>query len=76
VNLDTLIREALNLPAAQRAALARALIHSLDDADADPAASEAAWAEQIARRVADIDVGRVTGRPAEAVLNELRARYG
>jgi putative addiction module component (TIGR02574 family) len=77
VNLDTLSREVLNLPMAQRAALARALIHSFDDdADADPAAIEAAWAEEIARRVAEVHAGRVTGRPAELVFNESRAEDG
>ena len=75
--LDTLTREALNLPAAQRAALARTLIHSLDeDADPDATAVEAAWEEEIARRVDDVEAGRVTGRPAEIVLKEMRAKYG
>ena len=76
-NLDTLTREALSLPAAQRAALARTLIHSLDeDTDPDAAAVEAAWDQEIARRIADVEAGRVTGRPAEIVLKEMRAKYG
>ena len=76
-NFDTLSREALNLPAAQRAALARTLIQSLDeDADPDAAAVEAAWDEEIARRIADVESGRVTGRPAEIVLKEMRAKCG
>ena len=65
--LDTLSRQVLNLPAAQRAALAHTLMQSLDeDADPDAAAVEAAWDEEIARRLADVESGRVTARPAEA----------
>jgi putative addiction module component (TIGR02574 family) len=75
--LDTLSREALALPAAQRAALARTLIRSLDeDADPDAAAVGAAWDEEIARRIADVESGRVTARPDEIVLKEMRAKYG
>ena len=75
--LDTLSRQVLNLPVAQRAALARTLIHSLDeDTDPDAAAVEAAWDQEIARRIADVEAGRVTGRPAEIVLKEMRAKCG
>lgn len=76
-NLETISRDALGLPVQQRAALARALIRSLDEGpEPDEAAVEAAWDEEIARRVNEIESGRVTGRPADAVLKDLRAKYG
>ena len=51
-----LLEEALRLPAEARAALAGSLLESLDeDCDED---AEAAWAEEIARRVQAIDSGR------------------
>ncbi|MBN9522636.1 addiction module protein [bacterium] len=37
---------------------------------------EAAWAEEINRRVADIDAGRVKMIPAEEVMARLKAKYG
>jgi len=51
-----LLEEALRLPAEARAALAGSLLESLDqDCDED---AEAAWAEEISRRVKAIDSGR------------------
>jgi len=52
-----LLKKALSLPVAERADLAGSLIESLDETH-DPAV-EAAWDEEIARRMADIDSGRV-----------------
>jgi putative addiction module component (TIGR02574 family) len=55
------VQELLNLPAEERAALAAALLDSLDppaDADAD-----AAWDEEIRRRVDDVTAGRVSTLP-------------
>jgi len=56
-----LFEDALKLPPELRAALAGSLIESLDhqiDEDA-----EAAWADEIARRLEDLDSGRVKGIP-------------
>lgn len=52
-----LLEKALRLPPEGRAALAARLIESLD-AEADPDA-EAAWTSEIARRVGEIDSGKV-----------------
>ena len=60
------------LPTNERAELAHLLLQSLDDSqDAD---AEAAWEQEITRRVAEIESGRATGRPAEEVMAELRRR--
>jgi putative addiction module component (TIGR02574 family) len=65
--------EALQLGDADRAELARALIQSLDsESDADV---EAAWDHELEQRLKRIDSGESTGRPAEDVLNELRAKH-
>jgi len=52
---EKLIEEALQLPEEARAALAGILLESLDG-PVDPGA-EAAWAEEIDRRVAKLDTG-------------------
>ena len=52
-----LLLEVMKLPAEARAALAGSLLESLDDnVDED---AEAAWAAEIAKRVAEIDQGLV-----------------
>jgi putative addiction module component (TIGR02574 family) len=54
-NRKRLLEEALTLPAEERAALAGALIESLDAAvDEDV---EAAWSEEIRRRLERVDAG-------------------
>ena len=66
--------EALRLSNEERAALARDLIVSLEDAPYDPAEEvEAAWADEIRRRVARVRAGE-PGIPANDVLTEARAR--
>jgi len=60
-----LLEEALKLPPEARAAIAGRLIESLDEhVDED---AEAAWAKEIARRIEEVDSGRVRTVPwAEA----------
>jgi putative addiction module component (TIGR02574 family) len=52
-----LLKKALSLPVSERADLAGSLIESLDDAQDESVA--AAWDEEVARRMADIDSGAV-----------------
>ncbi len=63
-----LLKKALSLPVAERADLAGSLIESLDETH-DPSV-EAAWDEEIQRRMADVDSGKV--RPTS--LDEARRR--
>jgi len=66
----TLAKEALRMPAGQRAKLAHVLIQSLDtERDAD---AEQQWDAAIARRVEEIREGRVRGVPAAKVLGRCR----
>ena len=56
-----LVEKALSLPVEARAALAGSLIESLDESVDEDA--EAAWAEEIARRVRDLDSGEAKTIP-------------
>lgn len=67
-----LLQDALELSADERAALAAALIETLDEGPVD-ADVEAAWAAEIERRIAEIDSGAVKPIPwAEARARILR----
>lgn len=67
-----LLQKALALPEADRAALAGSLLESLDQVvDAD---AEHAWQDEIARRISDLDSGKVRTVPWEEVRGKLTAR--
>jgi len=69
---EQVLQSALGLGPNERAEIAASLIASLDpqmDADTD-----AAWAEEIKRRVESIDQGEVQLIPADDVLRSMRAR--
>jgi putative addiction module component (TIGR02574 family) len=62
--------EVLALPEQDRAFLARQLIASLDDnVDAD---AETQWQEVIGRRSREIEEGKVSCRPVEQVVRDIR----
>jgi len=63
VKTDTskLLEKVLKLPVEARAALAGSLIESLDEVIDEDA--EAAWAEEIARRVRELDSGKAKTIP-------------
>ncbi len=63
-----LLKKALSLSVEERADLAGSLIESLDDSEDDSVA--AAWDEEIARRMAELDSGKV--KPVS--LEEARRR--
>jgi len=63
-----LLKKALSLPVSERADLAGSLIESLDNSQDESVA--AAWDEEVARRMADIDSGAV--KPVS--LEEARRR--
>ena len=56
-----ILEEALRLPVEARAALAGSLIESLDEAVDENV--EAAWADEIAQRIADLDSGKAKTIP-------------
>jgi len=60
------LKRALALPPEARAAIAGTLLESLDENPPDPGV-EAAWSEEIARRIEELDSGKVKPIPwAEA----------
>ena len=74
-----IIASALRLPVAEREQVVDALRDSLIDDTLDhgphdaPDEVEAAWSEEIARRLADIDAGRITTISAEEAERMIRA---
>ena len=66
--------EALRLPVEARAALASRLIESLDDSVDEDA--EAAWGEEIAQRIQDLDKGKVKAVPWSSARRQILGRTG
>jgi putative addiction module component (TIGR02574 family) len=64
-----LLKKALSLPVAERADLAGSLIESLDNTKDESV--KAAWDEEIARRMDDLDSGKVT----PVSLEDARRRF-
>jgi putative addiction module component (TIGR02574 family) len=67
-----LLQKALSLSEEERAELAGSLLDSLD-ASVDQAA-EAAWNEEIARRIEDLDSGKAKTIPWEAVRSRISSK--
>jgi putative addiction module component (TIGR02574 family) len=65
--------QALSLPLAERAALAKRLLASLDETD--EAENERIWVEEAERRYQEYLKGRVTSRPASEVFHDAFARF-
>ena len=72
--LSELLEKALALSTQDRGLLIDRLIASLDDEPAEQGI-EAAWDEEIKRRVDDIRSGRVKTIPGEQVLQELAEEF-
>lgn len=66
------LQQALRLPAEARAALAGHLIESLDDSVDEDA--EAAWSKEIARRIDDLDKGKVKTVPWSVARRQILGR--
>jgi putative addiction module component (TIGR02574 family) len=71
--VSELLEKALALSTQERGTLIDRLIASLDDEPAEEGV-EAAWDEEIKRRVDDVRSGRVKTIPGEQVLARLKAR--
>ena len=67
-----ILKDALALPAEARAAVAGSLLESLDDQIDEGA--EAAWEAEIARRLDDLDKGKVKLIPWATVRRRLMGR--
>lgn len=67
--VDELSQRALELPPEERVRLAERLLATVHEVDAEV---DAAWDEEIKRRLAEIDNGTVELIPAEEVFAEVR----
>jgi putative addiction module component (TIGR02574 family) len=67
-----ILKRALAQPAEVRAAIAGSLLESLDEGPADQGV-EAAWSEEIDRRIQEIDSGKVQLIPYEEVRRRMAA---
>lgn len=68
---NELLKRALNLPVADRAELAGSLIESLDSAEDESV--KAAWEEEVARRMQELDSGAVKPVTLEQARRRLRS---
>jgi putative addiction module component (TIGR02574 family) len=71
--VSEILKKALALPPEARASIAGSLLESLNDSPADEGI-EAAWSEEIKRRIGEIDSGKVQMIPYEEVRRRLAAR--
>lgn len=67
--VDELSQKALELPPEERVRLAEKLLATVHEVDAEV---EAAWDQEIQRRLAEIDSGTAKLIPAEEVFAEVR----
>lgn len=75
VTLEQIVRDVRDLPVQEREQLLAELIRDLEPRDdASPEEIEKAWDTEIARRLEEIDSGKVKGIPAEEVFARLRAK--
>ena len=75
--LEQVAEEALGLSLADRSALTRILIQTLDSAPAEDAAEvQQEWQVEVEKRVDEILASRVKSVPGGEVFAKLRAKYG
>lgn len=72
MDLPDLETEALKLPVTERARLAETLLESLDVLSEDE--HRRLWADEAARRDAELDADPSRGRPADEVFRDARSR--
>lgn len=71
-NFDEILSAALSLPPGARAMLADHLLESLNGEDQKRI--DALWADEIERRIREVDEGKVTPIPGDQVMDRLRSR--
>lgn len=69
---EQMLEDAKRLSPEERVWLAEELLRSVGTAE--QAEMDAAWAEEIERRIDALDAGHVQTRPADEVIRELRAQ--
>jgi putative addiction module component (TIGR02574 family) len=72
MSTDQILKEALALPAEEKAKLAEELLSSLDDAA--QAEIDKAWAEEVESRIEAYDRGELKAEPLEDVIKDMKQR--
>ncbi len=72
-DVESILVAALRLPAAARAAVVAELIESLDEPEQAAEDVEAAWADEIQQRLAEVDAGLVTPIPWPEARRRIRS---
>jgi putative addiction module component (TIGR02574 family) len=75
VTIDQIIAETKSWPAARVEELVGRLVQTMDGPQIDPDIDQA-WKEEVRRRVAEIEEGKVEMIPGEQVSAELRKMLG
>lgn len=70
--IEDVLRQVLQMPESDRAFLVERLIASLAPEEAADPDAEAAWQNEIARRIADLESGRVTAVQWDAARERIR----
>jgi putative addiction module component (TIGR02574 family) len=70
-DVSELLKKALSLPAEARAALAGSLLESLDETV--DASAEEEWTQEIARRIRELDSGKVKPIPWAVARRQISA---
>jgi putative addiction module component (TIGR02574 family) len=73
MTIEDIRKEVLRLPPEARASLVGDILESLDDERVDQEEVDAAWADEIERRLRDLDEGRTKAVPSSQVREELHA---
>jgi putative addiction module component (TIGR02574 family) len=73
--VDKLLKKALALPPQERGALAASLIDSLEEGAELDLDAEAAWQQEVARRMEEIDSGKVKPVPWLEVKRRAREMF-
>ena len=73
--LSEIAKDALELPPSQRVTLARILLELSDEGQGTPEEVEAAWEEEICRRLRAVEAGTVRAKSFEDVFAELDRRF-
>ena len=69
-----LLKKALALSTEERAQLVDSLLESLEERHEDPPAVEAAWNDEVARRIAELDSGNAKTIPWEEIRQRISAK--
>ncbi len=75
MNFETVEKEAMKLPAREKAILARHLLAAIDEPDGSPEEIEAIWAAEARDRIEAYHRGEIQAFPADEVMARVKKRF-